>query len=325
MALSSQQKRELLTRSLPQRKEVQATLQDYLKRTGLAPQDFAKRVGYSYVSMNFFLAGKYESIAANDAPIRAAIIDFITAHPISPLSQADGKLHETENVRLIRKYFYEALDERCAYYFRGAPGCQKSFVLEHLVAELNRAEISNNGHGRRAYYIYCRQGIRPADLLKRVAEASGSIAIGGADRILRNLRFDFGSRKVVLAFDEAQHLDIPCLETVRELLDRPPYCGLLFAGSHQLEQTFQRLDMEQWASRLRQGAELPGISRDEALEIVCAELPGASDAAAKGLIDNCYARDLRKGKEVKYISARMLFWSIAKIQQRRTQKAKASA
>lgn len=321
MALSSQQKRELLSRTLPERKEVQATLQDYLKRTGLPPQDFARRIGYSYVSMNFFLAGKYEKVAANDAPIRAAITDFIAAHPITPMSQTEGKLHETENVRLIRKYFYEALDERCAYYFRGAPGCQKSFVLEHLVAELNRAEISKNGHGRRAYYIYCRQGIRPVDLLKRVAEASGSITLGSADRILRNLRFDFGSRKVVLAFDEAQHLDIHCLETVRELLDRPPYCGLLFAGSHQLEQTFQRLDMEQWASRLRQGTELPGISRDEAIAIVQAELSGTSETAAGRLADDCYSRDLRKGKEVRYISARTLFWSIAKIQKRRSAKA----
>jgi hypothetical protein len=38
-----------------------------------------------------------------------------------------------------------------------------------------------------------------------------------------------------LTFDEAQHLSIECLETIRELLDQPPHCGLLFAGTHELE------------------------------------------------------------------------------------------
>lgn len=323
MALSKQQRLELLERNLPQSKEVRRTLSDYLARTGLAPGDFASRIGYSYVSLRFFLDGNYHSVAANDRPICAAIVDFIHAHPVATVSQAEGKLHVTENVRLIRKYFYEALDRRCAYFFRGAPGCQKTFVLEHLIAELNRGEISKNGHGRRSYYVYCRQGIRPVDLLKRIAEAAGSIGTGTADRILRNLRFDFGNRKVLLVFDEAQHLDVPCLETVRELVDRAPYCGMLFAGSDELEKTFQRLDMEQWASRLRQGSELPGISAEEALTIVSAELPGTRTEAANRLIDSCYSKDLRKGREVKYISARTLFWSIAKIQERQAEKAKA--
>ena len=60
------------------------------------------------------------------------------------------------------------------------------------------------------------------DLMKRVAESCGAIGLGTVDRILRNLRFDLSDRKVVLVFDEAQHLSIECLETIRELLDQPP-------------------------------------------------------------------------------------------------------
>jgi hypothetical protein len=48
--------------------------------------------------------------------------------------------------------------------------------------------------------------------------------LGAVDRILRNLRFDLSQRKVLLVFDEAQHLSIECLETLRELLDQPPHC-----------------------------------------------------------------------------------------------------
>src|ERR1019366_1623103 len=34
-----------------------------------------------------------------------------------------------------------------------------TYVLQHLIAELNRSEIAKNGEGRRAYYVYVRQGI----------------------------------------------------------------------------------------------------------------------------------------------------------------------
>ncbi len=316
MGLAHAQRQQLLARNLPDSNKVRTTLGDYLSRTSLHPQDFARGIGYSYTTVRTFIANTYHGVASDDSALRAAILDFIERNPIARSTPVQGKLHETENVRLIRRYFYEALESRSAYYFRGAPGCQKSFVLEHLVAELNESEISTSGHGRRAYYIYCREGIKPTDLLKRVAEAAGAISAGKIDRILRNLRSDFGARKVLLAFDEAQHLDVPCLETVRELLDRPPYCGLLFAGSHELEKTFLRLDMEQWASRLQKGTELPGISREEAATICGDELPWLPQPKINSLIDDCYVRDLRKGREVKYISARLLFLSIAKIKDR---------
>ena len=50
-------------------------------------------------------------------------------------------------------------------------------------------------------------------------ELWGPLGMGTVDRILRNLRFDLGQRKVLLVFDEAQHLSLACLETIRELLD----------------------------------------------------------------------------------------------------------
>jgi DNA transposition AAA+ family ATPase len=321
MALSSERRKQLLERTLPQRDATRKLLNDYLARTGLMLSDFARRINYSKMTLQLFNSGHYEKVASNDAAIRAAIHDFIDAHPIEPLTESDGRLYETENVRLVRNCFYEALDGRCAYYFRGAPGSQKTFVLQHLIAELNRAEISKNGHGRRAFYVYCREGIRPTSLMKRVAESAGSPSVGDADRILRNLRFDIGRRNVLFVFDEAQHLDISCLETLRELHDMPPHCGLLFAGSHELEKTFNRIDMEQWNSRLRKGAELPGISESEAAEIIRAELDLPEAKAAK-LIESCYAKDLRKGREVRYISARMLFWSVQKLKAKQQAKVK---
>ena len=121
--------------------------------------------------------------------------------------------------------------------------------------------------GRRAYYIYCPSKVTRLSLLKLVAQAAGTPSTGDCQRVIRNLRFDLAHRRVLLVFDEAQHLDVECLETVRELYDLPPHFGLLFAGSHQLERLFtlHSTELEQWNSRFKAGRRLPGISKDEAI------------------------------------------------------------
>ena len=125
--------------------EVRLELQDYLARTGMAPTDFARRINYARETIYQFLNGHYSRISSNDGLIRTAIRDFIAAHPIAIPAVSSGKLYETENSRLLRRYFYEALDQGRAYYLYGAPGTQKTYVLQHLIAELNRSEIAKDG------------------------------------------------------------------------------------------------------------------------------------------------------------------------------------
>jgi type II secretory pathway predicted ATPase ExeA len=120
-----------------------------------------------------------------------------------------------------------------------------------------------------------------------------------------------------LVFDEAQHLSIECLETLRELLDQPPHCGLLFAGTHELEAIFTRqaLELEQWRSRFHAGQALPGISEEEAATIVHSELGlGLSQRKIQKLISKSRITDLRNGGQHSYVSARRLFWVIRELQ-----------
>lgn len=313
MAMISEQQRARWA-SLPKAEKVRDMIAEYLLRSQLELKDFARRCGYSYSAVRHFNQGSYHKIAANDGPLREAVLKFIEQHPVGQLEVAEGKLYETENVRLMRKYFYEALDNRRAYFVEGDPGTQKSYVLQHLIYELNQREIAKNGHGRRAFYVYCRQGIRPVQLLKRVAEAAGTIVQGDTDRILRNLRFDYRSRKALFIFDEAQHLDIQCLETVRELLDQSPHFGLLFAGSHNFGEMFKKkaLQLEQWNSRFHAGKQLPGIAKDEAAVIIRGELGGKANAAViDALVKKSQAAHLRSGNGETYVSARRLFEALA--------------
>jgi DNA transposition AAA+ family ATPase len=116
---------------------VRAALQRYLDRTGLTREDFARRIGYSTTTLNFFMQGCYEG---NPKHICAASKDFMGLHPIAPPNAVEGKLYETENVRAWRDVFSECLDRGRAAVVYGPPGIQKSYPVEHLIAELNRSD-----------------------------------------------------------------------------------------------------------------------------------------------------------------------------------------
>jgi DNA transposition AAA+ family ATPase len=313
----------MLSRSSDESSAVRDKVIEYLARTGLSTSQFAYRVGYSKSAIKAFLGDRYEEMASSDNNIVRACVSFMSSNPIRFDLEIEGHLHDTSNVKIMRNYFKEALDKRCSYYLRGAPGTQKSHVLQHLIAENNCREIKN-GNKATAFYIYSSRWMTPLSVVREVAKSVGSFSTGSSiQKTIANIAYDLRDRKTILVFDEAQSLTIDCLETIRGLLDQPPHCGLIFAGSHRLYETFERLDMEQWRSRLRKGPELPGLSEQEAESIFRFELePLVGSISAKKmskLIQACYTRDMRKvsfdgGKPQyqQYISARLLFDSIKK-------------
>jgi hypothetical protein len=196
MATSRAQRTAALALDLPASAIVRRQLKDYLGRSGMSPAEFGERIDYSYPAVQNFIYDTYGKISGSDLAIRRAIVEFIEAHPLAAMTMADGKLYETENVRLLRKYFYAALDRGYAYYVDGGPGSQKTFVLQHLIAELNRKEIAKNGAGKRAYYVRCRPKISPTQLLKRICQACGVSGTGDVERMIRALRHEFAKRRV---------------------------------------------------------------------------------------------------------------------------------
>ena len=300
-------------------------LREYLDRTGLSVPEFSRRLGYGESTMRAWMAGRYQY---SDALMRGATRKFIDTNPVGTAhEEAHGELYETENVRLIRSTFERLLPHPQAQMVYAPPGSQKTFALEHAVRSLNQAEISKNGHGRRAFYVYARQDIRPQDLMHRVARACGSTPVGGVDRVLNNIAFDFRNRRVLLVMDEAQHLSITCFEILRELLDRPPHFSLLFAGSHDLKNTFDTFSsrLEQWNSRIVAKVRLPGASRDEAEGIIQRELgdflttqkPERQRASIAKLIDASTVTDHYAEKGAKYINIRTLTNALNQIKQAR--------
>jgi hypothetical protein len=323
MRLSKQVEEHLRTigHSADERARVLPALESYLERTSIPMREFARRIDYSPETLKQFRSNKYHNVAGTHRLLCRAIEQYIHANPIEPPTQVLGDLYETTNSRIIRQTIQKLLVRPTAYLIYGPPGSQKSFTLEYEIARLNREELPNNGHGRRAFYVYAVQGMRPTQLLKEIAIACGSSAHGDKSRIQRNLAWDFRGRRVLVAIDEAQNLGaepkewVSCLEAVRALLDRPPQFSLLLAGMHTLISKFNRYSasLGQWNDRIAGKKMLPGLTEEEARGIALREVPDISDRKITQAIELAKRTDAYNN-EKPYINIRSLTGTLREIQ-----------
>jgi len=324
MAISSEERKRVKNLTLPTGRETRERIVRYLSVSDMSIPEFADRIGYSYVAVNKFLGGRYSRLAATDVYLRAAAEDYLDKNPVEVPARDGGRLFQTENYRRIRRYFLAgvARGEICLLY--GPPGTQKTFVLEHLVAERNRAKQND------ALYVYASVNMRTRALLKRVARASGAvISVQSNDQLVNGLVRHLRSRRAAIIVDEAQHLSIEALEVLRELHDRSG-CGLVLAGSHNLFENFLRgrQHLEQWLSRIDHKDPLPGLQEEEVAEIAARELGNgqptrigekqARKIVAACQVDDVFARDAA-GKPCtrKYLSVRRLVKFLAQVKERK--------
>lgn len=323
MALRKQHKEHIAQLELPADKECRQRLERWMAISGRNDADVALAIGYARSTLSLYRNGFYAQFGeSNSDALRMKLLRLMDENPVDLVEDLPGRPYtHTRNYRMLREYFFQALDKGRAYHVYGAPGSQKTFVALALLKELAAADAAKNGSARRAYLVRCRPNLHPGDLVKRVAIEVGVTPRGAIDQILRKIRVALLGRRALIIFDEAQSLSRECLEVVRELLDMKPYIGLLFLGSHDLEQRFTAVGMEQWRSRMYAGKPLPGLSVDEAEVIVRGELgSGYSAAKVKALIEGSHEKDFRRlGADklpLRYISARLLFNSIRRIQEK---------
>jgi type II secretory pathway predicted ATPase ExeA len=318
VALSRERKAELAAMDLPDDRQTRWQLQHFMNCTGYTLRDVADAVGYSLVALHLFLSGRYDAHherESNTLNIRAKLKEFMEENELPSSAQNVGRFYESSEFKIVRRAFYDAVNNGRACCIDAAPGGRKTWMLRALRDELTRIDANKNGSARRAVYVYCRAGIRPLALLRRICAAANIPPRGMIDQLTKKIQFHFAKHRAVLVFDEAQHLDDLALETLRELLDEPPYIGIVFAGSHDVQARFRDLVMEQWRERIRKPIELSGLTRDEAIGIVAEELPKLKHKAQEAIADGAVVVDLRRGRDVKYISARVLFFSIDEVKQ----------
>jgi DNA transposition AAA+ family ATPase len=257
---------------------VQKLAIDYLTQSGMSPEDFARRIGYSPNTFAQFRNGRYATIA-DASHICAAILSFIDRFPLESDAWT-GNLYETGAVKIMRSVFTQLLERPQIFMVYAPPGSGKTDIARYLISQHNAQRPAEEK--TYIFRVYCRARICPRDLMKRVATACGTEAHTAIDRAIHNLRWDFRGARVVLYFDEAQHLSIDCMEVVRELLDEDPRFSLCFAGSHELDRIFADFAgrLEQLERRISDKITLPPVTADEAAGILKSELAGLTLDAA---------------------------------------------
>ncbi|HWQ03672.1 MAG TPA: AAA family ATPase [Candidatus Nitrosotenuis sp.] len=311
----------------PPTAEVQHALREYMGKLDLTIEQIAERIGKGRSTLGLFLYSNYQRrTGSSDLWLRRAIWDFLQRHPIEVRARVHGRLFATENVRRIRKYFLRAVERGDVALLYGPPGTQKTFALEHLIAE-------NNLAGRPpAFYVYASDHMRALALLKRIGRAAGIFTnVVNCERLLSSLlaKFDSLPKTPAVVVDEAQHLDVHCLEILRELHDRSG-CGLVLAGSHTLFENFLRgrQHLEQWLSRIDHKDPLPGLQEEEVAQIAARELGNGqpaelSEAKKKKLVRMCRVEDVfartadGRMEAREYLSVRRLVKSLAQLKEER--------
>jgi type II secretory pathway predicted ATPase ExeA len=305
-------------------RRVRTRLEAWMAATGATDLDVAEHTGYKRATINLYRNGRYCEHKGNEADnsvaLRAALTSMMDAEPVSAEIAQGGVTYDTETYRKVRRAFHRALDQGWAYIIDGPPGTQKSYTVQALRDEVRRADAAMNGHGRRVLYVCCRPQMSRRDLLIEICLEAGIPARGDIGQMVRKIRHAMEGRRALLIVDEAQWMDVVLLDTLRiELLDRKPYIGIIFAGSHDIQERINDPKMEQWRRRIQRTLELEGLQETEAREIVVRELGPLDEERIRKLIEHSRARDYRKRGST-YLSAGNLFYAIKQIQLARGEK-----
>lgn len=317
MATSLETRREMARTmsKLPEYSAARRLLREYRELTGDTQETFAAKVKYSRTAINNFECGSFDS-----AVLRFRIARFISEHPAGDDGyKPAGQLYDTADVRLLQAKFNFVLERGRCGAIEGEPGMGKTGIIRRLIHDLTLKELqrADGATRKRAIHVYCPIRATEPALIERIAQRVGTISRGKVNNVVRNIANALKAAKSILVLDEAQHLDVHCMEKVRELYDEPPHCGLLFLGSHQFTRTLtvQAPYLEQLNRRFHFLEQMKGLSEAEATEIVAGELGHqATRNVTKFLVEQ--SRPKSKG----YISAARLFDALADLKQEAAKK-----
>ena len=301
----------LLSLKTPAYAEVADAANRWIVRRAISAREFARLVDKGHSTMNIFLQGRWDQHMAgtkyaqvNPELLTARVWEFLQSHPLEPRRKPTDKLLPTRSAAEIRRLCQAGLFRGAFVILYGPPSAEKSFALENFAAEREAA-----GHDD-VLYLYCSPRLKPLSLLAMLAREAG---LGVRSVICWNLmaalvhEFQSRERLPLVIADEAQHMTLDTLETLREMRDRTarslegqPGCGLVMAGSHDLYRWFvdprQMPRMGQLLSRITHKTQLEGMDEEEVLQIAARELGNGKPAKItaelrKKILDGCRDRD----------------------------------
>jgi type II secretory pathway predicted ATPase ExeA len=300
-------KSQLLAMGLPDDTQTIRRARAFALKAGFTLGELADMAALNPNSLRVYMSGNYDAhkpAESNTLNIRAALKELMDLYEIELAPEALGTHYDTAEYETIRRSMWTALRHATACLVDGPPGTQKTYAMRRVADEINRS-----GKGR-AVYVYARVEHGPQSFLVECCTEAGIPSRGTIDQLLRKLRFLLGRGRTLLLVDEAQHLGMQTLEVLRQLLDTPPFFGVVLGGSHDLSVRLRDWRMEQWRSRLRRTHLLAGLNEAEAAMILVSELGPMKQRDIADSIADATVEAVRDRKAFRYISVRNLFFAI---------------
>ena len=307
MPLKKSHKAHLQTLGLPPDTEMIRRTRAFALQAGLTYGELAEMCGMNVNTFRVWIAGNYDRhhlADSNTLNIRAAVKQVIDRYELHTVSPGAGPHYNTTEFEKVRRSMWAALRQGTAFLVDGPPGTQKSYTFRRVAEEINKSKEGV------AVYVYARVDHGPQAFLVEACSESGIPNRGSIDQLLRKLRYFLGGQRALLIVDEAQHLPTHTLEVLRQLLDTPPFFGVVMGGSHDISVRLRHWQMEQWRSRLRRTHMLNGLTAAEAEQILTSELGPFDPRDVADVIQGATVQAVRNTKPFHYISARNLFFAI---------------
>jgi len=285
---------------------VRAKLDEFMARRGIAIEQMARLAGIGEATLGMYVRGTYEKFAHAHSTeyLDARLWTYLMQNWPRDAAPPSEDLIETRGYRKILECIEEAVEHGAISLIYGPPSSEKSFVAENIAAQWRAA-------GRRDLLrVVCNSETTPLWLLRDIAREAEVWTRGNNCRVYTEaLLAEFLSRPrpPAIIVDEAQHLDMRCMETLRILLHEltrrggSKGCGLVLMGSHNLYTRFKdlaaRYSQEQMLSRLSYRVQLEGMTEEEVIQIAARAMgtPGHpakfSDDQREKLLAKCRVLD----------------------------------
>lgn len=198
---------------------------DFLEKEGLKQAYIARSLGVSGSQISQWMRGKYRGDTVSlEADLTSFMENYSTKNRKSP---DDETIVELGNYRAAMFVADEAIINQEIAVLYGMPGSGKSIVAREFVA----------AHPE-SVFIEVVPGIRVGTLLRRIADKVGLAGVKREDELVFALAEEFKRRDSVLVIDEAEHLTIKGLESIRRIHDFSKV-PVLLVGTYGLLKNFK--------------------------------------------------------------------------------------
>ena len=240
-------------------------LQDYIEENGVSQKALEKPIGYSSSVISQYL----EDIYKGDVKAVETAVEQFLARENDRRSQSKEKLAFTPTasakkaLALVRSAHLMGVFNALI----GDPGLGKTVSLEQYQSK----------YPRKVLFIAAHKGYSARAMIIKLHTLLGGDGVGSqaylTEEIIKLIK---GGDRCIL-IDEADHLNLGCLEIIRHIHDMTE-CGLILAGTQKLMMNLRgkRKQLEQLYSRLHDTVRLDRLSPEDTEKLIGTALPNSS-------------------------------------------------